>query len=261
MKAVAAVALRDFQRPGCNKKCIASESNGAEWVIKVGVRAHAGGRRNKDFANELLAHALASLTGVDVPEFAIVEIREATSSDFVPGHYFGSHLLPHDSLESGSLIAKQTEKFDLVDIYALHALDVLLMNPDRKATDVLYRPRQDGSSRGDLVAIDFGNVLTGGDWTAANLASNHGGNAGHVGDWLFWYFGDPESPDRGKQAAAHLSHLALSGAIAAALAAVAPFWDLAASDQLAATQFVQARAEHLEQWVAEDLETARRGSR
>jgi len=141
MNTVVATGLYPFSQGGCNPKCLAKGDDGSDYVIKVGVISHAGGAHNKGFANELLAHTLAQQLGIFVPKCGIIEVQRDSSVDgvglFVAGLYFGSRLMEYKSLDKGTAVAEQIEDYDGDAIYRLHAFDVLLKNPDRKATDVL----------------------------------------------------------------------------------------------------------------------------
>jgi hypothetical protein len=111
--------------------------------------------------NELLGVAIADLAGVPTVPHALVRV-ESSLAQMEGGEYFGSLILrdhvPLDPSYTDVLSGDETD-----ELYSLLALDLLILNNDRKFSDLLRRGVE------SLIPIDYGNALSGANWTAEHL--------------------------------------------------------------------------------------------
>jgi hypothetical protein len=144
---------------------------------------------------------------------------------------------------------------DIDGAYRLLAFDVLIENGDRKPGDMLRGPTTGDTVLDGLIAIDFGNALTGGHWSPGHLRANHDTPLDPVGDWLFW--GHPDH-DLGQRIARNIA--SMRDVFQVAINDVTPHWGLDEEDRAAVADFLFGRSKNLSSLVARAIDRASKGS-
>jgi hypothetical protein len=115
--------------------------------------------------NELLGVAVADLASIPTAPHALVRV-ESSPVQMQGGEYFGSLILgDHAPLSPSYTNVLSSDETD--ELYSLLALDLLILNNDRKFSDLLRRGFE------SLNPIDYGNALSGANWTAEHLNTCH----------------------------------------------------------------------------------------
>jgi hypothetical protein len=125
--------------------------------------------------SEVLACSLAPLLGISVPPHAMVDVPTEMFPTFNEGPCFGSLCMSEEfePIEVNSHVVTTLSEYDELAVYSLFTFDILILNPDRKAEDLLrsitsaVRPRR-------FLAIDHSNTFCHSHWDAKSLHEDVG---------------------------------------------------------------------------------------